>query len=78
MSLQHHEAQEIALREEFAFLDKYLGLQKLRFEDRFELDVRMHAAVASAMVPTFILQPLVENAILHGIAARTFAGLTAE
>ena len=47
MSLQHHEAQEIPLREEFAFLDKYLGLQKLRFEDRFEIDVRMDAAVAS-------------------------------
>ena len=75
MSLQHHEAQEIPLREEFAFLDKYLGLQKLRFEDRFEIDVRMDAAVASAMVPTFILQPLVENAILHGIAARNEKGL---
>ena len=75
MSLQHHEAQEIPLREEFAFLDKYLGLQKLRFEDRFEIDVRMDAAVAPAMVPTFILQPLVENAILHGIAARNEKGL---
>ena len=75
MSLQHHEAQEIPLREEFAFLDKYLGLQKLRFEDRFEIDIRMDAAVASAMVPTFILQPLVENAILHGIAARNEKGL---
>ena len=75
MSLQHHEAQEIPLREEFAFLDKYLGLQKLRFEDRFEIDIRMDAAVASAMVPTFILQPLVENAILHGIAARSEKGL---
>jgi two-component system LytT family sensor kinase len=75
MSLQHHEAQEIPLREEFAFLDKYLGLQKLRFEDRFEIDVRMDTAVATAMVPTFILQPLVENAILHGIAARNEKGL---
>ena len=75
MSLQHHEAQEIPLREEFAFLDKYLGLQKLRFEDRFEIDIRMDTGVASAMVPTFILQPLVENAILHGIAARNEKGL---
>jgi two-component system, LytTR family, sensor kinase len=75
MSLQHHEAQEIPLREEFAFLDKYLGLQKLRFEDRFEIDIRTDTAVASAMVPTFILQPLVENAIHHGIAVRNERGL---
>jgi two-component system, LytTR family, sensor kinase len=75
MSLQHHEAQEIPIREEFTFLKKYLGLQQLRFEDRLEIDIRMDPAVSAALVPTFILQPLVENAILHGIAVRNEKGL---
>ena len=75
MSLQHHEAQEIPIREELTFLKKYLGLQQLRFEDRLEIDIRMDPAVASALVPTFILQPLVEIAILHGIAVRNEKGL---
>jgi two-component system LytT family sensor kinase len=70
MSLQHHESQEIPLYEEFAFLGKYLGLQKLRFEDRLEISIRMDPDASAALVPTFILQPLVENAVRHGIAMR--------
>jgi len=70
MSLDNQESQEIPLHEELAFLDKYLGLQKMRFEDRLEVRIQMDPSAASAFVPTFILQPLVENAIRHGVAMR--------
>jgi sensor histidine kinase YesM len=75
MSLKHHESQEIPLHEEFAFLDKYLGLQKLRFEDRLDVKIQMDPAAFAACVPTFILQPLVENAVRHGVAVRHERGL---
>ena len=75
MSVQHHEAQEIPLYEEFAFLGRYLGLQKLRFEDRLEINIQMDPDASTALVPTFILQPLVENAVRHGVAMRREKGL---
>jgi len=75
MSLERYEAQEIPLFEEFAFLDKYLGLQRLRFEDRLDVKIQMDPDVSVASVPPFILQPLVENAVRHGVAARHERGL---
>lgn len=59
--------QEIALARELELLDLYLGIQRVRFKDR--LDTRVDAAVSAlgGAVPGLILQPLVENAIHHGI-----------
>ena len=59
--------QEVSLREEMDFLNRYISLQKKRFEDNLEFTTDIDPASWNAMVPSLILQPLVENAIEHGI-----------
>jgi len=73
-SLQHSRRQEVPLAEELEFLDRYLEIQRVRFQDR--LSVRMDIApdVGEAAVPALVLQPLVENAIRHGIEPHAAAG----
>jgi two-component system LytT family sensor kinase len=75
LSLEHADEQEIPLEKELAFLDQYLALQKVRFEDRLEVEMSIEPLTLTCLVPTFLLQPLVENAIKHGIASRTARGL---
>lgn len=53
--------------ETFAFLQKYCGLQQLRFDDRLQVDLRFDPLTAEMRIPKLLLQPLVENAIIHGI-----------
>lgn len=74
LSLDHADTQEVPLESELAFLDRYLAIQRARFEDRLEVSMRVDPEALSAMVPTLVLQPLVENAIRHGIAPRTDSG----
>lgn len=59
--------QEVTLGEELEFLETYLEIQKMRFADRLQLSVHVPAEFLSARVPNLILQPMVENAIEHGI-----------
>jgi two-component system, LytTR family, sensor kinase len=73
LSLDHIDRQEIRLAEELAFVDKYLQLQAMRFEDRLNVSMNLEPSVSDALVPPFVLQPLVENAVRHG-AARSVAG----
>jgi len=54
--------------EEFAFVRNFLGLEKARFQDRLEVDMDLPGHLQQALVPPMILQPLVENAVRHGIA----------
>jgi LytS/YehU family sensor histidine kinase len=68
-SLDHAGRQEVTLREELTFLEDYLSIERLRFEDRLTVDVRVADDVDEAFVPSFVLQPLVENAIRHGTGA---------
>ncbi|HEY0588772.1 MAG TPA: histidine kinase [Pseudoduganella sp.] len=68
------ERQYVALNEEMDFLLKYLEIQQLRFAERLRCHLDIPAALARAQVPDFILQPLVENAIKHGIAKRARGG----
>lgn len=65
---------EIRLSEELAQLEPYLALQQLRFGDRLGVTVRAAPDSLPLYVPTFLLQPLVENAIRHGLGRRAAAG----
>jgi two-component system sensor histidine kinase AlgZ len=65
---------EITLREELAVLEPYLEIQRMRFADWLTIDERVSAEAAVARVPRLVLQPLVENAIKHGLAGRTAKG----
>lgn len=68
------ERQLVALEDEIDFLCKYLEIQQLRFAARLRCSLEIPAALQRAQVPDFILQPLVENAIKHGIAKRAKGG----
>jgi signal transduction histidine kinase len=59
---------EIPLDDELALVEQYGAIQRMRFQDRLDLRVEIPAALRRALVPQLILQPLVENAIRHGIA----------
>ena len=74
-SLEYSEEQEIPLEEEIAFIDRYLALQMARYEERLEVGMTVDPETLHAMVPTFILEHLVENAIHHGIAPRSQKGV---
>lgn len=65
---------EISLADELELLEPYLELQRLRFGDRLTIDVDVPDDLLCARVPDLLLQPLVENALQHGIEARPGAG----
>ncbi len=74
MTLDTSDAPLVPLAIELEFLDAYLRIQKVRFGDRLRVDVQIAHEVRAAAVPNLILQPLVENAIRHGIAADPGSG----
>ena len=74
MTLEQAGAQEVRLRQEMEFLEKYLEIQQTRFEDRLHVSVSVEPETLDALVPSLVLQPLVENAIRHGIAPRRDGG----
>jgi len=61
------ERQEISLGEELELIDLYLGIQRVRFTDRLSSRIDIDPKLADCAVPSLILQPIVENAIQHGI-----------
>jgi two-component system, LytTR family, sensor kinase len=66
--------QEVTLRRELETLNSYLQIELMRFDNRLKLNLEVDPAVMNARVPNLILQPLVENAIKHGIAPFTLEG----
>jgi hypothetical protein len=66
--LQAGERDYAQLKDELQFVELYLGLQAGRFADRLTVHVQNHADVPAVWVPSLILQPLVENAVVHGLA----------
>jgi two-component system LytT family sensor kinase len=74
LSLDARDRQEIPLAEELAFLDHYVAIQKIRFGENFRIEIQVDSEVKYALVPCLIVQPLVENAIRHGISRRGSGG----
>jgi sensor histidine kinase YesM len=71
----HHPGQpRTRLREEIAFLEKYLEIERIRFRDRLTVEFRVAPDTLDREVPSLVLQPLVENAIRHGIEPLTRPG----
>ena len=66
--LRASQTDEVPLQEELAFIKKYLSLEKARFGNRLRIEIDIPEALYAQPVPPMILQPLVENAIKHGIA----------
>lgn len=58
------------LEEEIAFIQKYLSIEKHRFEDRLEVNYEISEDTTAIHIPRFLLQPLVENAIVHGVSKK--------
>jgi two-component sensor histidine kinase len=73
-SLRPDAAAEVPLREELAFVQRYLEIERIRFQDRLRTRISAGPEVLDALVPSLILQPLVENAIRHGIERRAAPG----
>lgn len=74
LTLQKLDSPEISVREELAFVEQYLRIQRLRFGSSFRASVDADPETHDALVPTLILQPLVENAVRHGVLARAQGG----
>lgn len=60
---------QVSLKEEFAYIQHYIDIQKLRFGNRISFEVQCDPDCESAVIPAIILQPLVENALIHGVGS---------
>jgi two-component system, LytTR family, sensor kinase len=74
-SLDHVTTEKVTLEHELAFLMEYVEIEKVRFEERLRIEKDVPADTLYAEVPNMILQPLVENAIRHGIGKKAAGGL---
>ncbi len=74
LSFSHHKENEITVENELRLLDSYLEIEQLRFQDRLQITRVIEPEVSQALVPALLLQPLVENAIRHGISREAAGG----
>jgi LytS/YehU family sensor histidine kinase len=75
LTLEPAEQQEIPLGEELKFVERYLAIERVRFGDRLRVEVDVPADLLATPVPSLLLQPLVENAVRHGLEPLGAAGL---
>jgi len=74
LALQNDQAHEVPLRVELEFLRKYISIQQMLLDERLSVEWQIDETVLEACVPTMVLQPLVENAVRHGIEPRAAPG----
>ena len=75
LSLDTSLPQEVPLARELQLMDRYLEIQQVRFPDRLRIERAIDPESLEALVPSLILQPLVENAVMHGVATRRGPGV---
>jgi signal transduction histidine kinase len=75
LTLENSGSQEVTLKQEMEFLSCYLEIERIRFQNRLVTRMDLGPQTLEAKVPNLILQPIVENAIRHGIAPRSTPGL---
>jgi two-component system LytT family sensor kinase len=75
LTLENSGSQEVTLEQEIEFLTCYLEIERIRFQNRLVTRIHVAQQTLDAKVPNLILQPIVENAIRHGIAPRSTPGL---
>ena len=69
-TFERDSSESCTLKEEIAFIQKYLSIEKYRFDDRLEVSYEIAENTAAIHIPRYLLQPLVENAIVHGVSKR--------
>jgi two-component system, LytTR family, sensor kinase len=74
-ALEQEATQEVSLRDELEFLEPYLEIEQTRLGDRLSVEFQVEPEALDACVPHLVLQPLVENAIRHGVAPRSGPGV---
>lgn len=74
LALDNQDIQKVPLHQELEFLDRYLDIQKMRFEDRLKITRSISPDTMNALIPSLILQPIAENAIRHGISRQPDGG----
>lgn len=75
LTLENAGSQEVSLRQELDFLKCYLEIERIRFQDRLTVNLEIEPQTLDARLPNLILQPIVENAIRHGVSAQVGPGL---
>jgi signal transduction histidine kinase len=75
LTLDRIGTQQVRLKDELDFIDKYLEIERARFGDRLRVNFDVDPGILDASVPNLLLQPLVENAVRHGIAPKVGGGM---
>jgi len=71
----HNQKDSVRISEEISLIRNYLSIQKIRYSDKFDVDIQIEETILNCIVPKFIIQPIVENAIFHGLNAKEEPGL---
>jgi len=77
MMLRGDRGQEVSVKDEIELLESYLQIERVRFQDRLQIQIDVDPEALDARVPDLVLQPLVENAIKHGVVPRPTGGRVA-